>query len=262
MRPALLAQMLKRARLFLHYCGRRQHHGATTLPQAQIEPSWKARLSPEFAADYMRHLSLFLRAEKDAGKKIYPSGSLIFNAFALTPFDAVKVVILGQDPYHGPGQAHGLSFSVRRGVPKPPSLQNIFKELHADLGIAAPPHGNLESWARGGVLLLNSCLTVVDGQAGAHAGKGWEQFTDAVIDQLNQHRHNLVFILWGRKAQEKGAKIDRSRHLVLASAHPSPLAAHNGFFGSAPFSKANAYLVAQGLTPIDWHPESNNESPA
>ena len=162
------------------------------------------------------------------------------------------MVVLGQDPYHGPGQAHGLSFSVRHGVPKPPSLQNIFKELHADLGIAPPPHGNLEHWAQAGVLLLNSCLTVLDGQAAAHTGKGWEQFTDAVIDQLNQHRQHLVFMLWGRKAQEKGAKIDRQRHLVLASAHPSPLAAHNGFFGSAPFSKANEYLLRHGLTPVNW----------
>ena len=222
------------------------------MPGIKLETSWKLRLGTEFSADYMQRLSQFLRAEKAAGKKIYPPGSEIFNAFALTHFDRVKVVVLGQDPYHGPGQAHGLSFSVRHGVPKPPSLQNIFKELHADLGIAPPPHGNLEDWAQAGVLLLNSCLTVRDGQAAAHSGKGWEQFSDAVIDQLNQHRQHLVFMLWGRKAQEKGAKIDRQRHLVLASAHPSPLAAHNGFFGSAPFSKANEYLLQHGLAPVDW----------
>lgn len=200
----------------------------------------------------MRCLSQFLRTEKAAGKKVYPPGREIFNAFLLTPFDLVKVVILGQDPYHGPGQAHGLCFSVRRGIAKPPSVQNIFKEMQSDLGIEPPPHGNLESWAKAGVLLLNSCLTVVDGQAGAHAGKGWERFTDAVIDQLNQNKQNLVFILWGRKAQEKGAKINRDRHLVLASAHPSPLAANNGFFGSAPFSKTNAYLFQHGIKPINW----------
>ena len=222
------------------------------MPEIKLETNWKLRLSNELSADYMMQLSQFLRAEKAAGKRIYPPGSEIFNAFALTPFDQVKVVVLGQDPYHGAGQAHGLSFSVRHGVPKPPSLQNIFKELHADLGIAPPPHGNLEHWAQAGVLLLNTCLTVLDGQAAAHIGKGWEQFTDAVIDQLNQHRQHLVFMLWGRKAQEKGAKIDRQRHLVLASAHPSPLAAHNGFFGSAPFSKANDYLVWHGLAPVDW----------
>ena len=222
------------------------------MPEIKLETSWKLRLSNELSADYMMRLSQFLRAEKAAGKKIYPPGSEIFNAFSLTPFDQVKVVVLGQDPYHGPGQAHGLSFSVRHGVPKPPSLQNIFKELHADLGITPPPHGNLEHWAQAGVLLLNSCLTVLDRQAAAHTGIGWEQFTDTVIDQLNHHRQHLVFILWGRKAQEKGAKIDRQRHLVLASAHPSPLAAHNGFFGSAPFSKANDYLVRHGLAPVDW----------
>ena len=200
----------------------------------------------------MKNLSQFLRAEKAAGKKIYPEGREIFRAFSLTPFDLVKVVILGQDPYHGPGQAHGLSFSVRPGIAKPPSLQNIFKELQSYLGIQPPPHGNLENWAKAGVLLLNSCLTVVDGQAAAHAGKGWERFTDAAIEKLNQHKQQLVFILWGRKAQEKGAKIDQHRHLVLSSAHPSPLAAHNGFFGSAPFSKTNAYLCQHGIAPVNW----------
>ena len=200
----------------------------------------------------MKSLSKFLRAEKASGKKIYPQGREIFRAFSLTPFDLVKVVILGQDPYHGPDQAHGLSFSVRPGIAKPPSLQNIFKELQSDLGIQPPPHGNLENWAKAGVLLLNSCLTVIDGQAAAHSGKGWERFTDAAIEKLNRHKQHLVFILWGRKAQEKGAKIDQHRHLVLSSAHPSPLAAHNGFFGSAPFSKTNAYLSRHGIAPVNW----------
>ena len=200
----------------------------------------------------MQSLSKFLRAEKASGKKIYPQGREIFRAFSLTPFDLVKVVILGQDPYHGPDQAHGLSFSVRPGIAKPPSLQNIFKELQSDLGIQPPPHGNLENWAKAGVLLLNSCLTVIDGQAAAHSGKGWERFTDAAIEKLNRHKQHLVFILWGRKAQEKGAKIDQHRHLVLSSAHPSPLAAHNGFFGSAPFSKTNAYLSRHGIAPVNW----------
>lgn len=222
------------------------------MPEIKLEPSWRSRLEREFAADYMQRLGQFLRAEKAAGKKVYPPGYEIFNAFALTPFDLVKVVILGQDPYHGPGQAHGLSFSVRPGLAKPPSLQNIFKELQSDLGIHPPQHGNLENWAKAGVLLLNSCLTVTDGQAAAHAGKGWERFTDTVIDQLNQHKNHLVFILWGRKAQEKGANIDRDRHLVLDSAHPSPLAAHKGFFGSAPFSKTNAYHRQHGISPINW----------
>jgi uracil-DNA glycosylase len=227
------------------------------MAEIKIEPSWKSRLKGEFVADYMQRLGQYLRAEKAAGKKIYPPGNEIFHAFALTPFDHVKVVILGQDPYHGAGQAHGLSFSVRPGIAKPPSLQNIFKELQSDLGIRPPPHGNLENWAKAGVLLLNSCLTVADGQAAAHAGKGWETFTDAVIDQLNQNKRHLVFILWGRKAQEKGAKIDRDRHLVLTSAHPSPLAAHNGFFGSAPFSKTNVYLCQHGITPINWDVTAN-----
>ena len=227
------------------------------MPDVKLEPSWKLHLEDEFAADYMLRLSHFLRTEKAAGKKIYPQGREIFNAFSLTPFDLVKVVILGQDPYHGPGQAHGLSFSVRPGIATPPSLKNIFKELQSDLGIQPPPHGNLENWAKAGVLLLNSCLTVVDGKAASHAGKGWERFTDAVVDKLNQQKENLVFILWGRKAQEKGANIDRHRHLVLASAHPSPLAAHHGFFGSAPFSKTNAYLCRHGIMQVDWDVNAN-----
>ena len=228
------------------------HHTANTASDIRIEDSWKTRLAAQFAADHMAALSQFLRAEKAAGKRIYPPGGQIFRAFDLTPFEQVKVVILGQDPYHGPGQAHGLSFSVGPGVAPPPSLQNIYKELAGDLGIAHPGHGNLESWARQGVLLLNSCLTVEDGRAGSHQGKGWERFTDAVIAALNQEHKGLAFILWGRKAQDKGAGIDRDRHLVITSVHPSPLSAHNGFFGSRPFSRTNDYLAAQGKSPIDW----------
>jgi uracil-DNA glycosylase len=230
------------------------HHTANTASDIRIEDSWKTRLAAQFAADHMAALSQFLRAEKAAGKRIYPPGGQIFRAFDLTPFEQVKVVILGQDPYHGPGQAHGLSFSVGPGVAPPPSLQNIYKELAGDLGIAHPGHGNLESWARQGVLLLNSCLTVEDGRAGSHQGKGWERFTDAVIAALNQEHKGLAFILWGRKAQDKGVSIDRDRHLVITSVHPSPLSAHNGFFGSRPFSRTNDYLAAQGKSPIDWQP--------
>lgn len=230
------------------------HHTANTASDIRIEDSWKTRLAAQFAADHMAALSQFLRAEKAAGKRIYPPGGQIFRAFDLTPFEQVKVVILGQDPYHGPGQAHGLSFSVGPGVAPPPSLQNIYKELAGDLGIAHPGHGNLESWAWQGVLLLNSCLTVEDGRAGSHQGKGWERFTDAVIAALNQEHKGLAFILWGRKAQDKGASIDRDRHLVITSVHPSPLSAHNGFFGSRPFSRTNDYLAAQGKSPIDWQP--------
>jgi uracil-DNA glycosylase len=230
------------------------HHTANTASDIRIEDSWKTQLAAQFATDHMAALSQFLRAEKAAGKRIYPPGGQIFRAFDLTPFEQVKVVILGQDPYHGPGQAHGLSFSVGPGVAPPPSLQNIYKELAGDLGIAHPGHGNLESWARQGVLLLNSCLTVEDGRAGSHQGKGWERFTDAVIAALNQEHKGLAFILWGRKAQDKGASIDRDRHLVITSVHPSPLSAHNGFFGSRPFSRTNDYLAAQGKSPIDWQP--------
>jgi len=223
-------------------------------PEVRIEASWKTRLAGQFAAPHMKALGSFLRSEKAAGKRIYPPGAQIFRAFELTPFDNVKVVILGQDPYHGAGQAHGLSFSVAHGVMPPPSLQNIYKELQADLGLTHPGHGNLESWAQQGVLLLNACLTVEDGRAGSHQGKGWEPFTDAVIAALNRERQNLVFILWGRKAQDKGAVIDRDRHLVLTSAHPSPLSASNGFLGSRPFSAANAYLESHGIPPVDWRP--------
>ena len=220
----------------------------------KIEPSWKTRLDGPFNAPYMANLSAFLRTEKADGKRIYPPGSQIFRAFELTPFDAVKVVVLGQDPYHGAGQAHGLSFSVADGVQPPPSLRNIYRELKNDLGISHPGHGNLEQWARRGVLLLNACLTVEEGHAGSHQGKGWELFTDEVIRCLNSERENLVFILWGRKAQDKGTEIDRDRHHVISSVHPSPLSASNGFFGSQPFSRANAYLEETGQTPIDWNP--------
>ena len=220
--------------------------------QVKIEASWKDQLAAEFAADYMAELSQFLRDEKAAGKRIYPPNNEIFAAFDMTPFAKVKVVILGQDPYHGPGQAHGLSFSVRPDITPPPSLANIHREMAGDLGLARPAHGNLEAWARQGVLLLNSSLTVEDGKPGSHSGKGWERFTDSAIAALNGALDNLVFILWGRKAQQKGAKIDRQRHLVIESAHPSPLAAHNGFWNSRPFSRTNDYLCAHAITPIDW----------
>jgi len=225
---------------------------AKTISQVKIEASWKDQLAAEFAADYMTKLSQFLRDEKAAGKRIYPPNSEIFAAFDMTPFAEVKVIILGQDPYHGPGQAHGLSFSVRPDITPPPSLANIYREMASDLGLARPTHGNLEAWARQGVLLLNSSLTVEDGRPGSHSGKGWEGFTDAAIAALNAARDNLVFILWGRKAQQKGARIDRQRHLVIESAHPSPLAAHNGFWNSRPFSRTNDYLCAHAITPIDW----------
>lgn len=222
------------------------------MSEVSIETSWKKKLANEFAADYMADLSQFLRDEKAAGKFIYPAGVDIFTAFNLTPFDTVKVVILGQDPYHGPKQAHGLSFSVRLGIAPPPSLQNIFKEMSSDLGIPSPDHGNLEAWAKQGVLMLNSILTVEQGRAGAHVGKGWERFTDAAIDQLNSVRDNLVFILWGQKAQQKCSKVDPHRHKIIMSAHPSPLSAYNGFFGSKPFSKANDYLANHNISPINW----------
>ena len=220
--------------------------------EVSIEASWKEKLANEFAAEYMVNLSQFLRDEKAAGKLIYPANIDIFTAFNLTPFDTVKVVILGQDPYHGPNQAHGLSFSVRHDIPPPPSLQNIYREMNSDLGTPPPRHGNLETWAKQGVLMLNSILTVEHGKAGSHVGKGWERFTDAAINQLNSARDNLVFILWGRKAQQKGSRIDQHRHRIIMSAHPSPLSAYNGFFGSKPFSKANDYLVNHHISPINW----------
>ena len=218
----------------------------------RLEPSWKARVGEYLQRADMQQLSAFLRAEKQAGKRIYPPGPEIFAAFEHTPFDAVRVVILGQDPYHGLGQAHGLCFSVRPGVRVPPSLENIFKEIQRDLGIARPDHGCLTPWADRGVLLLNSVLTVEDGRAGAHQGKGWEGFTDAAIDALNREREGLVFLLWGSYAQRKGQLIDTRRHSVLSSVHPSPLSAHRGFIGCGHFSAANRYLEARGQMPIDW----------
>lgn len=217
----------------------------------QIEESWKKVLQEEFEKDYFKRLTDFVRNEYRQGT-VYPPGKLIFNAFNLCPFDKVKVVIIGQDPYHGPGQAHGLCFSVNDGVKFPPSLQNIFKEIHDDLGAPIPTTGNLTRWANQGVLMLNAMLTVRAHQAGSHQRQGWEEFTDAAIRLLAERREHLVFILWGSYAQKKGAFIDRNRHLVLTSAHPSPLSAYNGFFGNHHFSRTNDYLLANGETPIEW----------
>ena len=217
----------------------------------KIEESWKKELAKEFEKDYFIKLTEFVREEYRT-TKVYPPGNLIFNAFNLCPFDKVKVVIIGQDPYHGPGQAHGLCFSVNDGVKFPPSLQNIFKEIKSDIGTPIPLTGNLTRWANQGVLLLNATLTVREHQAGSHQKKGWEEFTDAAIRSLAQEREHLVFILWGSYAQKKGAFIDRNKHLVLASAHPSPLSAYNGFFGNRHFSLTNQYLIENGETPIEW----------
>ena len=217
-----------------------------------LNESWRVPLQSEFDAPYMGVLKAFLVAEKAKGKRIFPKGSEWFHALDVTPLDQVRVVILGQDPYHGEGQAHGLCFSVQRGVRPPPSLINIYKEMKTDLGLDPPPHGHLEAWAKQGVLLLNSVLTVEAGLAASHQGKGWERFTDAVIRLVNNGTRPVVFILWGAYAQKKAAFVDRTRHLVLTSAHPSPLSAHNGFFGSRPFSKANAFLEEKGEGAIDW----------
>jgi uracil-DNA glycosylase len=222
------------------------------LDQIKLEPSWKARIGDALLTPTMQSLAAFLRSEKQAGKRIYPPGPEIFAAFDRTPFDAVRVVILGQDPYHGPGQAHGLCFSVRQGVRVPPSLDNIFKEIERDLTIPRPGHGCLTSWADQGVLLLNSVLTVEDGHANAHQGKGWEDFTDRAIDALNREREGIVFLLWGSYAQRKGQLIDTTRHAVLKSVHPSPLSAHRGFIGCGHFSAANRYLEEHATAPIDW----------
>lgn len=218
----------------------------------QLEPSWKAHLLPEFSKPYMQELKSFLRRELEAKKTIYPKGTEYFAALNHTPFDKVKVVIIGQDPYHGVDQAHGLCFSVKPGVDIPPSLQNIYKELKNDLGIEPAKHGHLDYWAQQGVLLLNATLTVEAGKAGSHQKKGWEQFTDRVIDVLNRDREGLVFVLWGSYAQKKGEFIDRKKHFVLAGPHPSPLSAHRGFFGCKHFSKINEYLKSRGQEPIDW----------
>lgn len=217
----------------------------------RMEASWKAKLADEFSKDYFTRLAAFVRGEYKT-QTVYPPGPCIFNAFAHCPFDRVKVVILGQDPYHEPGQAHGLCFSVQDGVAFPPSLVNIFKEIESDLGKPVPASGNLIRWADQGVLLLNATLTVRAHQAGAHQNRGWETFTDAVVHKLAEGRSHLVYMLWGAYAQKKGAFVDERQNLVLRSAHPSPLSAYRGFFGNRHFSKANDYLVATGQTPIDW----------
>lgn len=217
-----------------------------------MEPSWKKALQEEFGKDYFKKLREFVKAEYRHAI-VYPPPKHIFRAFELCPFDKVKVVILGQDPYHGPGQANGLCFAVAEGMPLPPSLQNIFKEIESDLGRELRNRsGDLERWAKQGVLLLNATLTVRARNAGSHQGKGWEEFTDAVIRTLSDRKEHLVFILWGNYARAKGAHIDRTKHLVIESAHPSPFSAANGFFGSKPFSRTNEYLLAHGKSPIDW----------
>lgn len=218
----------------------------------QIEESWKKVLKEEFTKDYFLQITTFIKTEKAAGKIIYPPGSLLFNAFEKTPFDKVKVVLLGQDPYHNPGQAQGLSFSVPEGITKPPSLINIFKELQSDVGITPAVSGNLENWAAQGVLLLNASLTVRKNEPGSHSKIGWIDFTDAVIKKISAQKKGVVFLLWGKFAQDKQALIDETKHHVLKAAHPSPFSADKGFFGCKHFSKTNDYLVREGLQPIDW----------
>ncbi|MBI1341857.1 MAG: uracil-DNA glycosylase [Terrimonas sp.] len=218
----------------------------------KIEPHWKEALKPEFNKPYFQQIVHHIKTEKKQGKIIYPPGSLIFNAFEKTPIDTVKVVILGQDPYHGPGQAQGLSFSVPQGISQPPSLINIFKEIQSDIGVSPPTHGNLEYWARQGVLLLNASLTVRANEPMSHSKIGWAIFTDTVIKKISSEKKHVVFLLWGKFAREKKALIDASKHLILEAAHPSPLSAHNGFFGCRHFSKTNEYLAAHGIDPIDW----------
>ena len=221
-------------------------------PAIKIDPSWLKVMGDEFELPYMQALKGFLKAEKQAGKVIFPACKDWFNAFNTTPFDQVKVVILGQDPYHGPGQAHGLCFSVLPDVRIPPSLLNIYKEIHHDLGLPMPSHGYLQSWAEQGVLLLNATLTVEQANAGAHQNKGWEQFTDRAILELNKQRDGLVFLLWGSYAQKKGQLIDARKHLVLKAPHPSPLSAHRGFLGCRHFSQVNAYLKKSGMAEVNW----------
>lgn len=227
---------------------------SNSLPQLRVSiaPSWYEALQQEFDRPYFRQLVDFLKAEKAAGKTIFPLGSEIFRAFELTPKEEVRVVLLGQDPYHGPRQAHGLSFSVPKGVPIPPSLRNIYKEIHDDVGLPLPNHGNLENWARQGVLLLNATLTVEASRAGSHQKRGWEEFTDSVIRHLSTHHTGIIFLLWGRYARDKGQLIDPYRHHVLTAAHPSPFAADKGFFGCRHFSRTNKLLEQQGKAPIDW----------
>lgn len=230
-----------------------QDQSLAALEQVALPDDWKLALKEVLLSDTMNELRAFLIAQKQAGKQIYPPSSLIFNALNTTPLSQVRVVILGQDPYHGHGQAHGLSFSVPRGIPQPPSLRNILHELSTDLKVTKPSHGELTHWARQGVLLLNSVLTVEAGRAASHQGRGWEVFTDHVVDALNRLTQNTVFILWGSYAQKKGRFIDADKHLILTAVHPSPLAANRGgFFGTRPFSKANMYLQQHGKQPIDW----------
>lgn len=230
----------------------RHKESAMSETPVKLEDSWKQALASEFSAPYMASLKSFLVEEKNRGKVIFPRGTEYFRALDLTPLGKVKVVILGQDPYHGDGQAHGLCFSVQPGVKIPPSLVNIYKEMREDLGIEPARHGYLEHWARQGVLLLNSVLTVERSLAASHQGKGWEKFTDAVIARVNEQASPAVFMLWGSYAQKKAAFVDPQKHLVLKAPHPSPLSAHNGFFGSKHFSKANRFLESKGLEPIDW----------
>lgn len=230
----------------------RQADLETEHSEIELERSWRKRLQPDLDSEYMTELRGFLHEQKTLGKTVYPARDEIFAAFNATPFDSVKVVILGQDPYHGPGQAHGLCFSVTEDVAVPPSLRNIYKELAADVNFLPPKHGCLKQWAQQGVLLLNSVLTVEASLAASHRGKGWERFTDTVVNHLNVEANGIVFILWGNYAQKKGEMIDRARHLVLQSPHPSPLSASRGFFGNHHFSKSNEYLLAQNKTAIDW----------
>lgn len=225
---------------------------ANAQKKIDLHPSWLKHLAPEFELPYMQHLKAFLSEQKQQDKIIYPPSKLIFNAFNSTPLTEVKVVIIGQDPYHGPGQAHGLSFSVPHGVRPPPSLQNIFKEIARDLQVPIPGHGDLQAWANQGVLLLNATLTVEQGRAGAHQGQGWEQFTDRAISLVSEQCEGVVFLLWGSYAQKKTQLIDQHKHLIMKSPHPSPLSAHRGFIGNGHFSKTNDYLQEQGKTPIDW----------
>lgn len=222
----------------------------------KIEPAWKEVLKHEFIKPYFLQVATHLKTEKATGAVVYPPGSLIFNAFNTTPFDQVKVVILGQDPYHGPGQAHGLSFSVPDGVPPPPSLANIYKELHKDIGMAIPKTGNLTKWAQQGVLLLNAVLTVRSNEPASHAKIGWMDFTDAVIRKISEEKKGVVFLLWGKFAQEKQVLIDETKHYVLKAAHPSPFSADKGFFGCKHFSRTNELLGMQGLDPVDWDPNT------